>query len=240
MKPSLGPTVPYAPAEHAEATAERRSGGGPGTTLVIACGALAREVVWLVRAHGWSRMVISCLPAHLHNRPDRIPAAVQAKIRDARPHYERILVLYGDCGTGGRLDTVLAEEGVERIPGAHCYEFYAGTESFTAMTDVEPGTFFLTDYLVRHFDRLIIAGLGLDRYPQLLPDYFGNYRKLVHLAQSEDADLDLAARAAARRLGLAHERRFTGMDGLAGFLGKGAEKSAKARDDGAAHDRVLA
>lgn len=216
----------------------------PPSTLVIACGALAREVVSLIQTHGWSRMVVSCLPAHLHNRPGKIPEAVRSKIREAKGAYDRILVLYGDCGTGGRLDAVLAEEGVERIPGAHCYEFYAGATAFAALTDAEPGTFFLTDYLVRHFDRLIIEGLGLDRYPQLLPDYFGNYRTLVHLAQVDDPALDDKARAAAKRLGLAHQRRLTGMVGLSAFLrpDAGGNRGNKDGDagDGAAHDLVLA
>jgi hypothetical protein len=163
-------------------------------------------------------MELTCLPADLHNRPAKIPEAVRGKIQAARGHYDHIVVLYGDCGTGGKLDAVLREEGVERIQGAHCYEFYAGATDFAALAEREPGTFFLTDYLVRHFDRLIIKGLGLDRYPQLLGDYFGNYRLLVYLAQVDDPALDLAAKAAALRLGLAHERRFTGLHGLARFL----------------------
>jgi hypothetical protein len=163
-------------------------------------------------------MTVTCLPAHLHNRPDRIPEAVRGKIRATKDRYDRQLVLYGDCGTGGLLDAVLEEEGVERIPGPHCYEFFAGAANFAALAEEEPGTFFLTDFLVRHFDRLIIEGLGLDRYPQLLPDYFGHYRKLVHLAQVEDPALDAAAKRAALRLGLTHQRRFTGLGGLAAFL----------------------
>jgi len=187
-------------------------------TLIIGCGALAQEMVALKRAHGWSHMDLTCLPADLHNRPAKIPDAVRDKIRTARGHYDHMLVLYGDCGTGGKLDAVLREEGVERIQGAHCYEFYAGATDFAALAEREPGTFFLTDYLVRHFDRLIIKGLGLDRFPQLLGDYFGNYRLLVYLAQVDDPGLDIAAKAAALRLGLAHERRFTGLHGLAQFL----------------------
>ena len=171
-------------------------------TLIIACGALAREVVSLKRAYGWSHVDLSCLPADLHNRPDRIPEAVRGKIKAAKSQYDRILVLYGDCGTGGKLDAVLQQEGAERIQGAHCYEFYAGATDFAALAEREPGTFFLTDYLVRHFDRLIVGGLGLDRYPQLLGDYFGNYRLLVHLAQVDDHSLDVAGQAAPRRLGV--------------------------------------
>jgi hypothetical protein len=188
------------------------------STLIIACGALAREITQVIATHGWSHMAVTCLPAHLHNRPDRIPEAVRGKIRATKDRYDRQFVLYGDCGTGGLLDAVLEEEGVERIPGPHCYEFFAGAANFAALAEEEPGTFFLTDFLVRHFDRLIIEGLGLDRYPQLLPDYFGHYRKLVHLAQVEDPVLDAAAKRAALRLGLTHQRRFTGLGGLAAFL----------------------
>jgi hypothetical protein len=191
---------------------------GRPSTLIIACGALAREITQVIATHGWSHMTVTCLPAHLHNRPDRIPEAVRGKIRATKDRYDRQLVLYGDCGTGGLLDAVLEEEGVERIPGPHCYEFFAGAANFAALAEEEPGTFFLTDFLVRHFDRLIIEGLGLDRYPQLLPDYFGHYRKLVHLAQVEDPALDAAAKRAALRLGLTHQRRFTGLGGLAAFL----------------------
>jgi hypothetical protein len=189
-----------------------------GRTLLIACGALARETLAVVEASGLSHLDVTCVSALLHNRPERIPEAVRAKIREHRPHHARILVLYGDCGTGGELDRVLAEEGVERIAGPHCYAFYAGQEVFDALADAEPGTFYLTDFLVRQFDTLVIEGLGLDRHPELLPLYFGNYRRLVYLAQTEDAGLEAQARAAAERLGLAYERRFTGLGGLAAFI----------------------
>ncbi len=183
-------------------------------TLVIACGALARELLAVIEANRLGGLEVTCLPAILHNRPEKIPAAVRRKIRANRDRYDTILCLYGDCGTGGMLDAVLAEEGVERIEGAHCYEFYMGTPDFTAMLDDEPGTFFLTDYLVRHFDRLIVKGLGLDRYPELRNDYFGNYTRVVYLAQFEDPAMTAKAQLAADRLGLAFERRFTGLGGL--------------------------
>jgi hypothetical protein len=182
--------------------------------LVIACGALAREVLALKLDH----IDVACLPAQLHNHPQRIPGAMRAKIHANREAYDEILCLYGDCGTGGELDRVLAEEGVSRIEGAHCYAFYAGDEAFSRLMEDEPGTYFLTDFLARHFDALVIRGLGLDRFPQLRDDYFGNYRRVVHLAQFEDADLETKARAAAERLGLAYERRFTGLDGIRAFL----------------------
>jgi hypothetical protein len=190
----------------------------PPRTLLIACGALAREVLALIRLNGWSHMELACLPAHLHNTPQRIPEAVRAKIRAARGNYEKVLVLYGDCGTGGVLDQVLADEGVERIPGPHCYAFYSGLDAFLAQAEAEPACFYLTDYLARHFERLVIQGLGLDRHPELLPLYFGNYEKLVYLAQLPDAQLEQQAKAAALRLGLAYEHRPTGYGGLQDFL----------------------
>jgi len=196
--------------------------GAPVRMLLIGCGALAREMVELIRLNRWGHITLACLPAQLHNTPDKIPELVRAKIREGRSRYERIFVLYGDCGTGGRLDAVLAEENAERIPGPHCYQFYAGTAAFEAMHEAEPGTFYLTDYLVRHFDRLIIAGLGLDRFPQLLPEYFGNYRRLVYLAQTEDPALGEQAAAAAKRLGLEYEYRFTGYGELASYMANAA------------------
>ena len=190
----------------------------PPRILLIACGALAREVLALIRLNGWSHMELACLPAHLHNTPQRIPEAVRAKIRAARGNYDRVLVLYGDCGTGGALDRILAEEGIERIPGPHCYAFYSGLDAFLAQADAEPACFYLTDYLARHFERLVVQGLGLDRHPELLPLYFGNYEKLVYLAQLADPHLEQQAKAAALRLGLAYEHRPTGYGGLQDFL----------------------
>jgi len=192
------------------------------TTLLIACGALAREMLALIAANGWTHLALECLPAKLHNRPEKIPEAVRQKIREMRADYERILVAYADCGTGGRLDKVLAEEGVARIGGPHCYSFYAGAAAFDALHDEEPGSFYLTDYLVRHFDALIIRGMGLDRYPQLLADYFGNYKRLVYLAQTADETLQDKARQAAERLGLEYEYRPTGYGELADFMAAAA------------------
>ena len=198
----------------------------PLSTLLIACGALAREILALIEVHGWTGMTLACLPAHYHNTPGKIPEGVRAKLREARGRYDRCIVLYGDCGTGGALDRVLAEEGATRIPGPHCYEFYAGGTDFAAMTEAEPGTFFLTDYLARHFDRLIIEGLGIDRHPELKDEYFGNYRRLVYLAQTEDEGLRRRAEGAAERLGLEFEYRFTGYGELAGFLAEASRAEA--------------
>jgi Protein of unknown function (DUF1638) len=200
-------------------------GGNEGArrVLVIACGALAREVLAL----GLDGSDLVCLPASLHNRPERIPEAMRATIRAKRAAYDEILCLYGDCGTGGALDRVLAEEGVARIAGAHCYAFFAGEAAFAALAEEEPGTFYLTDFLARHFDALVIRGLGLDRFPHLRDAYFGAYRRVVHLAQSDDADTTAKARAAAERLGLAYERRFTGLGGISAFLDPGARLKKK-------------
>jgi hypothetical protein len=202
----------------AEATFRRRRDGAR-KILVIACGALAREVLALRLEH----IDVACLPAQLHNHPRRIPEAMRAKIRANRADYDEILCLYGDCGTGGELDRVLIEEGVTRIDGPHCYAFYAGEEAFSRLAEEEPGTFYLTDFLVRHFDALVIRGLGLDRFPQLRDDYFGNYRRVVHLAQFDDAVIAAQARAAAERLGLAYERRFTGLGGIRAFLDRATQ-----------------
>jgi hypothetical protein len=208
-----------------------------GSTLLIACGALAREVMALKLANGWETLDVTCLPAIWHNYPQKIPEGVRRKIRAGRKTHARILVAYGDCGTGGVLDQVLAEEGVERIEGPHCYQFYAGTKDFEAMMEAEPGSFFLTDYIARHFDRLIIEGLGLDRHPELRDDYFGNYRRLVYLAQIEDPRLKAKAEAAARRLGLAFEYRLTAYGELESFLG---DKMGEKARHGAADRRLLA
>ncbi|MFM7272984.1 MAG: DUF1638 domain-containing protein [Gammaproteobacteria bacterium] len=187
--------------------------------LVLACGAIARELEALRRAGPLAHVTLRCLDAELHNRPERIAPAVDAAIRRHRASYAELFVAYADCGTGGELDRVLDAHGVERLPGAHCYEFLAGSGPFAALAEEEPGTFYLTDFLVRHFERLVKRGLGLDRHPQLMPMYFGNYRRLVYLAQREDEALAEAAKGWADWLGLAYEYRFTGLSPLAEALG---------------------
>jgi hypothetical protein len=194
--------------------------GAQPAFLVIACGALAREIVALRTLNNWPHMVVQCLPADWHNRPEKIPDGVRAKIQAARGRFTSIFVAYGDCGTGGLLDAVLAEEGVERIPGAHCYEFFAGSAQFAALTEAELGTFYLTDFLLQHFERLVIHGLGLEQYPELLPLYFGNYKKLVYLAQVASDEKTAAGQRAAQRLGLAFESRVTGYGGLGSSLAR--------------------
>jgi hypothetical protein len=181
--------------------------------LIVGCGALANELVALTRH--LPNVDITCLPATLQNRPGCIPGAVRDRIRRRRMGYDRVFVAYADCGTGGLLDPVIAEEGVERLAGAHCYEFYAGREAFEQLSAEEPGTFYLTDFLARNFDRLVVGALGLDRHPELRDAYFGNYRRLVYLAQTVDPKLVAAARRAARRLGLTFEHRQTGYGELA-------------------------
>jgi hypothetical protein len=158
--------------------------------LIIACGALAKEIVELQRLNGWSHVRIQCLPAELHNRPEKIP------------------------------DAVLDELGVERLPGAHCYEFYAGSSQFAVMADSEPGTFYLTDFLTRHFDRLVKEGLGLDRHPELMPSYFGNYRRLLYLSQASSEKLEAKARACADFLGLEYEHCHTGLNAVGHDMGE--------------------
>jgi hypothetical protein len=203
----------------AEAVAIKRA----KPNLLIACGALAHEIVALQRLNHWERSLeVTCLPAIWHNTPDKIPDGVRQKIRANRENYDRIFVAYADCGTGGLLDEVLREEGAERIEGPHCYQFYAGTAVFEQLMDEELGTFFLTDYLARHFDRLIWTGFGLDRRPDMKDMVFGHYKKLVFLAQLEDAALTAKAQEIAARLGLAFEYRLTGYGELADFMAEAA------------------
>jgi hypothetical protein len=183
---------------------------GQGKVLLLACGALAREIVDLIERNRWTAFDLQCLPAKWHNTPDRIVPALREKIRAAKGSYESVFVLYGDCGTGGGIDRLLAEEGIERLEGPHCYAFFSGNPAFAARSEEDVTSFFLTDYLARHFDKLIWEGLGLDRHPELLPLYFGNYTKIVFLAQTRNEDLARKAVAAAKRLGLEYEYHFTG------------------------------
>ncbi len=190
----------------------------PPRTLLITCGALAGEIVALLRDNDWDSMKVKCLPAHIHNSPERIPDGVRRLIHAGRRDFEQILVLFSDCGTGGKLDEVLAEECVPRIGGSHCYEVFAGPEAYAELMKSEPGSFFLTDFLARHFDRLIIKGLALDRHPKLRDIYFGKYRRVVYLTQNETPELRAKAEAAAETLGLAFEARTTGYGGYQEFL----------------------
>ena len=184
------------------------------SVLVIACGALARDVIALRRRHGWHHLDVQCIDARLHNRPALIPERLRQKIRDNADRYDRIFVAYADCGTGGGIDRVVAEEGVERLPGAHCYQFFAGADRFAALADSEPGTFYLTDFLARHFHKLVIKPLKLDTHGELRDVYFGNYTRLVYLSQSIDPELKQLAQEAAQRLRLTFEHVHCGYGAL--------------------------
>jgi len=190
----------------------RSAGVHRRSVLLLSCGALARELLALKRLGGWDCVSIECLPAHLHNTPRKIPEAVRAKLEEVKDSYDEVFVAYADCGTGGLLDAVLDEYGIERLPGAHCYEFFAGAERFAALHEEEIGTFYLTDYMVRQFDAIVIRGLGLDRHPELRPVYFGNYRRVVYLAQTHSPQLVARACECAKQLGLEFETCFTGLD----------------------------
>jgi hypothetical protein len=194
--------------------------------LVLACGAIAREVLAVVKLNGWENVTVRCLPAKLHSRPELIAPAVDAKLSELSERYEQVFVAYADCGTGGALDEVLDRHGVERLPGAHCYGFLTGNDAWQELHDAEPATFYLTDFLARHFDALVIRGLGLDRHPELLSQYFGNYKRLLFLAQTDDDDLRTRAQAAARRLDLDYEERRTGYGDLLPSLTRFVEASA--------------
>jgi len=199
-----------------------------GEVLVLACGALAREVLAVIELNGWQNVTVRCLPAKLHSRPERIAPAVDAKLAEIAGGYERVFVAYADCGTGGALDEVLERHGVERLPGDHCYGFLTGNAAWEQLHDADPATFYLTDFLARHFEAIVIRGLGLDRHPELLSQYFGNYRRLLYLAQTDDDDLRARARAAAERLGLEYVERRTGYGDLVPSLTRFVEAPAAA------------
>lgn len=184
---------------------------------MIACGALAREILALKALNGWHHLDLQCLPANLHLWPDRIPDAVAGAVTAARG-YDRILVAYADCGTGGGLAARCDELGVEMVAGPHCYSFFDGNAVFAARGDAEMTAFYLTDFLVRQFDAFVWRPMGLDRHPELRDMLFGNYDRLIYLAQIEDADLDCKAATCAARLGLRYERRVTGYGDLATAL----------------------
>lgn len=189
-----------------------------GRILLIACGALAREILDLKTANGWTHMDLTCLPAKLHLYPDQITQAVRDTVAKHRDTYASIHVVYADCGTGGLLEKACEELGVEMVAGPHCYSFFEGNTEFAARGDEDMTAFFLTDFLVRQFDAFVWKPMGLDRHPQLRDMLFGNYTKLVYQAQTDDADLTEKARQCADRLGLAFERRQTGYGDLSTTL----------------------
>ncbi len=180
------------------------------TILVIACGALVREITDLKESYGWDHLHLKCIDAKLHMRPALIPDRLRDMIRKYKDEYDEIFVAYADCGTCGGIDRVIEDEGIQRLPGAHCYQFFAGTERFAASSDAEPGTFYLTDFLAQHFDQFVTKPLKFEEHPELRDMYFGNYRRLVYLSQKIDEALLEAARAAAAKLELEFEHVHVG------------------------------
>jgi len=185
---------------------------GAGRVLLLACGALAREILAVKESNGWDHMTLACLPAILHNTPDKIVPAVREAIAKHKEDYDKIFVVYADCGTGGLLQAACDEMGVEMVDGPHCYSFYDGNETFAARDEIT--SFFLTDFLCRQFDAFVTKPLGLDRHPELRDMYFGNYEKLIYQAQRRDPALEEKAKACAAFLGLEYEYRFTGYGDL--------------------------
>ena len=183
-------------------------------TLIIACGALARELSEVVYINNLKHIEVECLPASYHNSPDKIPAALEERILKHSADYEQIFVGYADCGTGGKVDKVCEKFGLKRLSGSHCYEFFAGRENFANIQENNIGSFYLTDFLVRHFERLVIKALWIDTHPELLNEYFGNYTQVVYLAQTDDPKLEELAREAAKKLGLKLVIKKTGYGDL--------------------------
>jgi hypothetical protein len=188
--------------------------------LVIACGMIAREILAIRQQMKLDHLELTCLPAEFHFYPDRIAPAMDKAIEEAKANgYRHIFVGYADCGTGGMLDRVCERHGVERMAGPHCFAFYQGMEAYAKVAGDDMISFYMTDFLCRQFDAFFMKPLGLDKHPELIADYFGNYEKLIYLAQTDDPELDKVAESAARLLGLAYERRPTGYGDLpAGLL----------------------
>ena len=182
--------------------------------LVIACGALAKEITALIRMNNWSHLQLRYLPAKLHNAPHKITQNIRKNLINAQNKFSQIFIGYADCGTGGQLDTLLNEFGIQRLPGAHCYDFFSSTQNFSKLIEDEPGSFFLTDFLVKSFEKLIWQGLKINSHPELLNIYFGNYKRLVYLAQTESKDLQTQAKEIANKLRLNYFYRFTGYGAL--------------------------
>ena len=182
--------------------------------LIIACGALAQEIVQLQTLNGWTHLHLKCLDAELHNRPHLIAGKLREKIAQHRNEYNNIFVAYADCGSGGEIDRVLEDENIERLPGAHCYSFFAGEQRFKEISEQELGSFYLTDFLAKHFERLVIKGLKLDQHPELRDQYFGNYTRVVYLSQEDNPSLRSLAKNAALFLGLDFEHEHCGYGDL--------------------------
>ena len=210
---------------------------GEGTgdrSLLLACGALAREILEIIRLNGWKHLELHCLPADLHLYPDRIPAAVEAAYEKRKRGYKSVLVVYADCGTGGLLEAKCRELGLEMIEGPHCYAFYDGLERFAKHSEGELTAFYLTDFLVKQFDAFVWKPLGLDAHPELRDAYFGNYDRLIYLAQTDAPELHAKARHCAERLGLAYERRLTGYGDLETGIRHFAKSAGSAKGESGA------
>jgi hypothetical protein len=191
------------------------------TILVIACGALSQELNYLKKINSWKNITIQCLSAELHNTPKLIPIKVKEKLDLMADDFDKVYLAYADCGTGGLLDSLLKDYNIERLPGAHCYEFFAGKNPFLSLTEEELGTFYLTDFLVKHFNRLVVEGLGMDRYPQLKNEYFKNYKKLTYLAQTDSKELKNKAKQYADFLNLEYNYYYTGLNQFKVAIEKG-------------------
>ena len=190
-------------------------GAEEASILLIACGALAREILALTKANDWTHMSLTCLPAKYHLYPEKITEAVEDAILKHRDTYDEIYVVYADCGTGGLLQAKCDELGVKMVEGPHCYSFFEGNEAFAERSENgEITAFYLTDFLVKQFDAFIWKPMGLDRHPELRDMIFGNYTKLVYQAQIKDPKLMEKAQECADRLGLVFEYRFTGYGDL--------------------------
>ena len=188
--------------------------------LIIGCGALAHEINEIIKLNDWNNVTLQCLNADLHNRPEKLPAKIKETIESNLNGYAKIFLAYADCGTGGLIDSMLANYDVQRLEGAHCYEFYSGSKIFRELCDREIGTFYLTDFLVRNFERLIIDGLGISKNPSLKEVYFRNYKNIVYLAQRPDNGLQSKARECADSLGLKFSIHYTGLDNFKNQLNK--------------------
>ena len=188
--------------------------------LIIGCGALAHEVREIIKLNDWDNVRLQCLNADLHNTPKILPAKIKESIDSNINDYSKIFLAYADCGTGGLIDSILKDYDIERLDGAHCYEFYSGSSVFEELSEKEIGTFYLTDFLVKNFDRLVVDGLGIQKYPALKEEYFKNYKNVVYLAQKQDNILESKARECADYLNLEFSALFTGLNNLENQLSK--------------------
>jgi hypothetical protein len=218
----FAPSGAQLPGQPSSGTRNRTSlqGNGCYKTLIIACGALSHELVELIRVNRWNHLAITCLPAKYHHTPQLIPDALRQKIRENRDHFSSIFVMYGDCGTGGGIDRVLNQEGGERIAGPHCFSFFTGNQKYAEWGNEEIRTFYLTDFFCQHFEKFVWEALALDRSKDMVEFVFGNYEKLVYIAQTENPELQVKAKDAARRLGLQYEYRFTGYGDMEKSMGE--------------------